>query len=409
MSNNQKYSKKKIEAMTNNIDEEITDNANPEIANNANPEIDNNTNDEIDLVKTDISNIFNKSNITVILWFLGTFILANIIFRYLFNGSNSTYNLNISRSVDMMFFFFILIICVFGYYTMTENDLSNQFKSYYNDIKHFVDKPDSLLNFSLFLIGFYICTFLFNIPMNKNEKPVSVSLIENISWIFFVLMLLINGFKYFFDISILNFFSEENKDTTDDETTENTESDDTVAIDENNKTENKQTVESNDNEVFNISNNKYTYKEAEAVCRIFDSELASYDQIENAYNNGGEWCNYGWSKDQLALFPTQKKTWDKIQEKSIMNNEKNHGNDCGRPGINGGYMANPYMKFGVNCYGKKPPASDSDLAQMKSNNNFLYPKTKKDKELEKKIKEWSKDKEKYLKLNSYSKDKWSKY
>lgn len=404
MSNNQKYSKKKIEAMANNIDDEITD--------NANPEIDNNINGEIDLVKTDISKIFNKSNITVILWFLGTFILANIIFRYFFNGSNSTYNLNISKSIDMMFFLFILIISVFGYYTMTENDLSDKFKSFYNDIKVFLDEPDSLINFSLFLIGFYICSFLFNIPMNKNEKPVSVSLIENISWILFVLMLFINGFKYFFDISILNFFSDEKKDTTEEEKKDSTEDENIneTPINDSN-TENHETTDlvDNNNEVFNISNNKYTYKEAEAVCRIFDSELASYDQIENAYNNGGEWCNYGWSKDQLALFPTQKKTWDKIQEKSIMNNEKNHGNDCGRPGINGGHIANPYVKFGVNCYGKKPPASDSDLTQMKSNNDYLYPKTKKDKELEKKIKEWSTDKEKHLKLNSFSKDKWSKH
>lgn len=404
MSNNQKYSKKKIEAMANNIDDEIAD--------NANPEIDNNTNGEIDLVKTDFSSIFNKSNITVILWFLGTFILANIIFRYLFNGSNSTYNLNISKSIDMMFFLFILIISVFGYYTMTENDLSDKFKNVYNDIKVFLDEPDSLFNFSLFLIGFYICTFLFNIPMNKNEKPVSVSLIENMSWIFFVLMLFINGFKYFFDISILNFFSDDKIDTTEEQTNDITEEqnmNETHINDSN--TENNETIDvvDNNNEVFNISNNKYTYKEAEAVCRIFDSDLATYDQIENAYNNGGEWCNYGWSKNQLALFPTQKKTWDKIQKKSTMNNEKNHGNDCGRPGINGGYIANPYVKFGVNCYGKKPQANESDLSQMKSNNDYLYPKTKKDKELEKKIKEWSTDKEKHLKLNSFSKDKWSKY
>lgn len=307
----------------------------------------------------------------------------------------------------MMFFFFILIIGVFGYYSLSESDLTSQFKSYYNDIKQFVDKPESLLNISLFLIGFYICTFLFNIPMNKFEKPFSVSLIENLSWVFFVFMLLVNGLKYFFDISILNFFSEEKTDNVKEETTDEVvdKIEDETAV----KTEDDKINPINNNEVFNISNNKYTYKEAQAVCRIFDSELASYEQIENAYNNGAEWCNYGWSKDQLALFPTQKKTWDKIQEKSIMNNEKNHGNDCGRPGINGGYIANPYIKFGVNCYGKKPQPTDSDLAQMKTNNNYLYPKTKNDKELEKKVNEWSKDKEKYLKLNSYNRDKWSKY
>ena len=60
-------------------------------------------------------------------------------------------------------------------------------------------------------------------------------------------------------------------------------------------------------EVFHIPNNKYTYKDAKAVCKAYGARLANYDEVENAYNKGGEWCSYGWSKNQLALFPTQKK------------------------------------------------------------------------------------------------------
>jgi hypothetical protein len=33
---------------------------------------------------------------------------------------------------------------------------------------------------------------------------------------------------------------------------------------------------------------------------------------------------------------------------------------CGRPGLNGGYFDNPEMRFGVTCYGKKPPQSAHD-------------------------------------------------
>ena len=53
-------------------------------------------------------------------------------------------------------------------------------------------------------------------------------------------------------------------------------------------------------EVFHISNNKYSYNEAREICEIYDARLASYDEI-NTYN-GANWCSYGWSKDQLALF-----------------------------------------------------------------------------------------------------------
>ena len=58
-------------------------------------------------------------------------------------------------------------------------------------------------------------------------------------------------------------------------------------------------------------------------------------QIEDAYKSGAEWCNYGWSDNQLALFPTQKTTWHKLQK------IKGHKHDCGRAGINGGFIANP--------------------------------------------------------------------
>jgi hypothetical protein len=36
----------------------------------------------------------------------------------------------------------------------------------------------------------------------------------------------------------------------------------------------------------------------------------------------------------MALYPTQYNTWKELQK------IKGHENDCGRPGINGGYMIN---------------------------------------------------------------------
>ena len=101
-------------------------------------------------------------------------------------------------------------------------------------------------------------------------------------------------------------------------------------------------------QVFNIPGNYYGYDDAKTLCKAYDARLATYDEVENAYNAGGEWGNYGWSDGQMALFPTQKNTFDNLQK------IPGHEHDCGRPGINGGYMANPNIKFGVNCYGYKP-------------------------------------------------------
>jgi len=123
-------------------------------------------------------------------------------------------------------------------------------------------------------------------------------------------------------------------------------------------------------QVFNIPGNYYSYDNAKALCSAYGADLATYDQIEKAYNNGAEWCNYGWSANQLALFPTQKNTYDNLQ------NIKGHENDCGRPGINGGYIANQNVKFGVNCYGNKPKITNEEEELMMTTKP--YPETKED-------------------------------
>ena len=102
-------------------------------------------------------------------------------------------------------------------------------------------------------------------------------------------------------------------------------------------------------EVFHVADKSFTYDEAEAVCAAYDSTLASLEQVIEAYNSGAEWCNYGWSAGGMALYPTQKTTWEALQREQ--DPAKRTG--CGRPGVNGGYF-DPMLKFGVNCFGFKP-------------------------------------------------------
>jgi len=93
----------------------------------------------------------------------------------------------------------------------------------------------------------------------------------------------------------------------------------------------------------------FTYDDAPAVCAAFESELATLEQVMEAYSKGAEWCNYGWTAGGMALYPTQKATWEALQKE--LDTERR--TRCGRPGVNGGYM-DPLLKLGVNCYGFKP-------------------------------------------------------
>jgi hypothetical protein len=152
-------------------------------------------------------------------------------------------------------------------------------------------------------------------------------------------------------------------------------------------------------QVFNISENTYTYDDAKAICKAYDARLATNKELEESYESGGEWCNYGWSEGQMALFPTQQGTWDKLQK------IKGHENDCGRPGVNGGYVANPDMKFGVNCFGFKPdikPVEQELMATVP-----IYPKTEQDIAMENRVKYW-KDNLNKLIVSPFNHNSWSR-
>ena len=116
--------------------------------------------------------------------------------------------------------------------------------------------------------------------------------------------------------------------------------------------------ELNKKQVYNISNNIFSYKDARAACKAHDGDLATYHQVLDTYKKGGEWCNYGWSEGQMALYPTQKDTWEELEK------DPESAGTCGNWGVNGGYFDNPNTLFGANCYGIKPKAKDREQEKV---------------------------------------------
>jgi hypothetical protein len=147
-------------------------------------------------------------------------------------------------------------------------------------------------------------------------------------------------------------------------------------------------------EVFHVSDQQFTYDEASAVCAAYDSELATLEQIMEAFAEGAEWCSYGWSAGGMALYPTQKATWQLLQ------NEVDPGRRtrCGRPGVNGGYF-DPSNKFGVNCFGFKPKGNFKPPAPVPGADN------KKFNEMVKRFKNMMKA----FTMDPYSRHEWSGY
>jgi len=329
--------------------------------------------------------VFKKSNLILLSWFLVVYILAYFVLGMFFGSSAvSNFQANVGRLIDFMFLCGFLLYVFTYYYYVPESKFKEDVQSTYEDTIAYLNNSMSLLTTTLFIITFYTIVYLFRIPMSYDAKPIFISLIENTAWIGLLLVSIISFFKHVLGVPMDDLFDKLNPFSKKEEPEESE-----IVIEE--------------DEVFNVSNNLYTYEDAQAVCSAFGAKIANYDQIENAYNNGAEWCSYGWSEDQMAYFPTQKSTWDKLQKKP------KHKNNCGRPGVNGGYIANPYVKFGVNCYGKKPKATDADIDRLNAKQNQVFPKSKKDKELDEKVKHWKENADKLLQINSYNNNQWSRY
>ena len=343
--------------------------------------------DVLDDVSDVTSNIFTTNNMFLLLWFLAIYIIVYYVLGMFFNkGSEpSNFQSSLGRTLDIIFIVssFIFII---SYYTSTsKSEVESDIKMLYNETLSFLSKETSIVSTALFVITLYIVVYLFRIPMTSTTKPFFISLLESTAWLALITSIIVVTIQKIFDINILDYLNETDEP---DEADEEEQPTVTLPLEE--------------DEVFNVSNNKYTYEDAQAVCTSFGAKLATYDQIEAAYNNGAEWCNYGWSDGQMAFFPTQKDTWDALQK------HPKKKNNCGRPGVNGGYIDNPYVKFGINCYGKRPAPTEDDKERLYAKQTNPIPMTAEDKELNEKIEYWKKNSKK-LEINSFNNTNWSKY
>jgi len=204
------------------------------------------------------------------------------------------------------------------------------------------------------------------------KETTSLVGLDIILWGCLVFLVLVNGMAYIFNIdvtaSIRDLFTSE--PTIDLE----------VSAQQPGANGQKDTTFRDSEQVFHVSDNKYTYKNAKAICSAYGGRLATIKELQSAYKKGADWCGYGWSDKQMALYPTQYEKWEQLQ--SI----EGHEHDCGRPGINGGYIANPNVRFGVNCFGRKPDPTAVDIKMMEYARD--YPMTAKEMRFDRRVDRW---------------------
>ena len=225
-----------------------------------------------------------------------------------------------------------------------------------------IDNPIILIALTVIIILYYVIfNYLGGVAIAPPiQESGGIKMIEIIMWALFIFLILVNGLQYFFSLdiktTIKNIFS------------------DVPEVD-------IQVMDLSaaappvpeimiEKQVFNIPGNNYTYEDAAALCDAYGAQLANYEQIEKAYKRGAEWCGYGWSDGQMAFYPTQTETYNQLQS------VEGHEHDCGRPGINGGFINNKKVLFGANCYGYKPEITPEESQTL--GNSPAYPLTVKE-------------------------------
>ena len=101
--------------------------------------------------------------------------------------------------------------------------------------------------------------------------------LEVILWSIFIVLIVINGFQYFFNVnftaSIRDIFTDKPK------------IDLTVQKPPGESAVPQMKVKK---EVFNIPSNNFTFDDSKAICQAYGGNLATYNQVEEAYNKGAE-------------------------------------------------------------------------------------------------------------------------
>ena len=262
----------------------------------------------------------------------------------------------------------------------------------YNYLNNFILNPTVFIIIFLIIIAYLVFSSSLgndNFSLGNDYSTGGNRLLGFIIIFVLVILILVNAFQYFFSINVTAYVSGlfTPKTTVD------------IVVDQNTTYQPSTVPEIKfRKQVFNIPGNYYNYENAKAICTAYGANLATYKQIEEAYDGGAEWCNYGWSQGQMTLFPTQQSTFDRLQTID------GHHHDCGRPGINGGYIANPEVKFGVNCYGYKPKINQEEEDLMKTSSP--YPETVKDLAFQKRVDYW-KNKVDEILVSPFNYNRWS--
>ena len=187
---------------------------------------------------------------------------------------------------------------------------NNITQDFFDTLNSFGSNPFVLVVLVFIILIYYVIfAFLGNsTPDSDNFPKGGFIFLEAILWALLILLVFMNGLAYFFNINVVtelkNVFNEKPE----------------IQIESTlNQNQDISGASYDFKEVYHVPGNRFSYHDAKAVCKAFDSELATYNQLLDGQKKGASWCSFGWTKDQLGLYPTSQNHFNQLKKKKDMN------------------------------------------------------------------------------------------
>ena len=146
--------------------------------------------------------IFTDSNIVIIIWFLAVYFVVYLLLNII-RGKDGAKS-SIARWVDIVSLGCLLIYLVSTYFLKSESEKQFIVRNAYSDFVDYLNSPLSLISTAFFIFTLYIVIYILAIPMDPAGKPITITIIENVAWILFVLVLLTNSLLFSISFSNLS-------------------------------------------------------------------------------------------------------------------------------------------------------------------------------------------------------------
>ena len=154
-----------------------------------------------------VKDIFNATFLNILFWLMTIYIIYRLGLAMFAKKPEDAVNsgqLTYSRTIDITLALIIIFALVGSYYNLPEDEQDNLVGYTIEWTYNFFNNPWSLLILIWFTIIFFLMVYILRVPTAPDVKPILVKVVEDHIWIFFLIFAIIFFFKYVLNIQIVN-------------------------------------------------------------------------------------------------------------------------------------------------------------------------------------------------------------